>query len=330
MPGRGEHPDDPGGELRRAGPRRRRRTRVQHHVRRVRRVRLAAGGTASGRSRSDGFVAGGQGEAGGGGQGQRPFRLGQPVTGTRCRTSSRRARVVVADPADPGHPGQAQQQRQRQRRLVERGEDRPPRPRPPRQPPHQPADVAADPPGPGPGRSTPGATRRSRPPRAAAPPPPGRAARTAAPPARRAPPPPGCPARSPARPPPSRRAPPAPCPPERGAAGTTAACRRRISATAAGNVDAVCGAAATSSPRVTGVGTRIPDAPAARAAVMSRPMSPTTTHRPGTVSRSAAAACTRPGAGLRQPQPASSSCGHTRHESNGPSSSSTRACTWAI
>ncbi|TWH69388.1 hypothetical protein JD77_04397 [Micromonospora olivasterospora] len=116
----------------------------------------------------------------------------------------------------------------------------------------------------------------------------------------------------------------------RGAAGTTARCRRRISSTAAVRVAAAPGAAATSSPRVTGVGTRMPLAPAASAAVMSRPMSPTTTHRAAVVPNCAAAACTRPGAGFRQPHPASSSCGHTSQASNGPSSSSTRACTRAI
>ena len=50
-------------------------------------------------------------------------------------------------------------------------------------------------------------------------------------------------------------------------------------------------------------------APAASAAAMSRPMSPTSTHRSGAVPSAAAASCTSPGAGLRQAQPSSSACG---------------------
>ena len=80
----------------------------------------------------------------------------------------------------------------------------------------------------------------------------------------------------------------------------TSRCRRRMRSTAPRRSPATAGAAATSSGRVTGVGTRMPLAPAAPAATMSRPMSPTTTHRCGATPRAAAAASTRPGAGLRQ------------------------------
>jgi hypothetical protein len=110
-------------------------------------------------------------------------------------------------------------------------------------------------------------------------------------------------------------------------------CRRRIRSTAVRRSPATAGAAAISSTRVTGVGTRMPAAPAAPAAVMSAPMSPTTTHRLGTVPSARAAAQTRPGAGLRHWQPgspgAASACGQTCQLSNGPSNSSTRAFTRA-
>ncbi len=109
----------------------------------------------------------------------------------------------------------------------------------------------------------------------------------------------------------------------------TRRCRRRIRSTAPVRSPATAGAAATSSARVTGVGTRIPAAPAATAAVMSRPMSPTTTQRSGVVPSAAAAAWIIPGAGFRHRQFAESSCGHTCHVSNGPRSSSTLACTAA-
>ncbi len=85
-------------------------------------------------------------------------------------------------------------------------------------------------------------------------------------------------------------------------------------------------AASVSSGRVTGVGTSTPRAPAARAASTSAPMSPMTTVHARTPSRSQAAS-TRPGAGLRQPQPSSGPCGQTAQSANGPSRASTRCRT---
>jgi hypothetical protein len=116
-------------------------------------------------------------------------------------------------------------------------------------------------------------------------------------------------------------------PDRRGVTGETSACRCRIRSAAAARSPAPAGAAATSCGRVTSVGTMMPVAPAAPAATMSRPMSPTTTHRAGVVPSAAAAARTRPGAGLRHAHPAVSSCGQNCQVSNGPSSSSTRALT---
>ena len=86
-------------------------------------------------------------------------------------------------------------------------------------------------------------------------------------------------------------------------------------------------AASTSSARVTGVGTRTARAPAAWAAPTSAAMSPTTASSEGARPRAAAASRTIPGAGLRQRHPSSGPCGHQRQTANGPSSSSTRACT---
>ena len=63
--------------------------------------------------------------------------------------------------------------------------------------------------------------------------------------------------------------------------------------------------------RVTGVGTRIPTAPAAVAASASAATSPMTTQRAGSTPNSAQAAVTMPGAGLRQAQPSSGPCGQT-------------------
>ena len=83
----------------------------------------------------------------------------------------------------------------------------------------------------------------------------------------------------------------------------------RAVASAAVRVPAGCAAAATSAFRVTGVGTRIPVAPAAAAASTSAPMSPTTTHRAASTPSSAQAVLTMPGAGLRQEQPSSGPCG---------------------
>ena len=122
-------------------------------------------------------------------------------------------------------------------------------------------------------------------------------------------------------------------PVRRGDGPATRAARRRIRSTAAGRSAATCPAAATSAARVVGVGTRIAAAPAAAAAAWSASMSPTSTQRSGVVPSARAAACTMPGAGLRQPQPARSSCGQYCQVSKGPSSSSTRALTarsWAV
>ncbi|PSK64143.1 hypothetical protein B0E53_03929 [Micromonospora sp. MH33] len=60
---------------------------------------------------------------------------------------------------------------------------------------------------------------------------------------------------------------------------------------------------------------------------MSAPMSPTSTQRVGVVPSARAAACTSPGAGLRQAQRSGSPCGQICQLSKGPSSSSTRALT---
>ncbi len=92
-------------------------------------------------------------------------------------------------------------------------------------------------------------------------------------------------------------------------------------------VGATSSASATSSSRVTGVGTSTPRAPTARAAPMSAAMSPTTATRDGSTPHVRQAASTMPGRGLRQSQPSSDPCGHSSTRSNAPSSSCTRALT---